>query len=124
MVKASYLSGEWNHVMLTQREDFDVLHNDQLIVVFVENSPIDQVSHVLFIALCEKEHSSGVSFRGGSETLSLWILANAFENGPHSSCQFLYSLFRLLRRRLKPRSCSRTYGMLLAHIWHRAAVAN
>lgn len=118
-VKLPYLSSEWNHMMLTQGEHLDILYNNQFIVVFVENSPIYQVSHVLFIALSEKEHSFGVPLRGLSEALSLWILANAFENGPHSPCKFLYSLLSLLWCGFKSRSRSGTYSKLLVPTWHK-----
>lgn len=38
-------------MMFTQRENLNVLHNDQFIVIFVENGAIDQVSNILLVAL-------------------------------------------------------------------------
>lgn len=89
-------------MVFAQREDIDILYNDQLIVVLMKNSSIDQISHVLFIAFCEVEHGLCISLGSFPETLSFWILPDTFENGLHSSGEFLNSLLSLFRRRLQP----------------------
>lgn len=46
----AYLSSERYHMVLTQRKDLDVFDNDKLIMVFVKNSSIDQITDVLLIS--------------------------------------------------------------------------
>lgn len=38
-------------MVFTQREDFNIFHNNQFVMVLVEDSTIDKISHILFIAL-------------------------------------------------------------------------
>lgn len=40
-------------MMFTQRENLNVLHDDQFIVIFVENGTIDQIPNILLVALGE-----------------------------------------------------------------------
>lgn len=40
----THLAGEGHQVMLAKTEDFNVLDNDKLIVVFVEDSAIHDIS--------------------------------------------------------------------------------
>lgn len=57
----TYLPSERYHMMLAQTEHLNVLHDNQLIMVLMENSPVDQIPHVLFITLGEEEHSLCIS---------------------------------------------------------------
>lgn len=40
----AYLSGKWHEVVLAQREDLDILHYNQLIMVLVEHGAIDDLT--------------------------------------------------------------------------------
>lgn len=50
-------------MVLAEREDLDIFHNDQLVVVLVEDSAIDNVAEVLLVALGEEQHSLGIALR-------------------------------------------------------------
>jgi hypothetical protein len=102
----SYLSCEWYHVVFAKRIDVNVLDNDQLIVILVEDSAVDQVPNILLVTLGEVKHGLGVSLGCLTKPFSLRILADAFENRADSSGQLLKSLFGLLRCRLLPLSGS------------------
>jgi hypothetical protein len=92
--------------MLTKREDFYILDNHKLIVIFVKDCTIDKVSYVLLVAFCEIHQCFCISFRCLSQTFSFWVLSNALKYSLNCSCQLLESFFGLLRRRFKtfPRS--------------------
>ena len=83
--------------MLAQREDLDIFDNYELIMIFVEDGPIDQITDVLLIALCKVKHSFSTALRRPSQTLSVWIFSYAFQNGLYSAFKSLQSLFSLLR---------------------------
>jgi hypothetical protein len=93
-------------VVFTQRENFDILHNDQLVMVLVENGTIDQIPDILFVALGEVEHSLGITLRGFTETLTLWVFTNTLQNCSHGTGKLLNSGFVLLRGRLQSLPCS------------------
>lgn len=94
-------------MVLAHREDIDVLDNNQLIVVLVEDSVVDQVPNILFVALSEIEHGLGISHGGLAKSLSFRVLADTFQDCADSSGHLLKSLFGLLRCRLLPLSGSR-----------------
>lgn len=50
----TYLSSEWYEMMLAQRKDVNVPDNHHLIMVFVKDSPIDDVAQVLLVPFCEE----------------------------------------------------------------------
>ena len=83
--------------MFAQREDLDIFDNDELIVIFVEHSSINQITNVLLIAFSKVEHGFCITLRRPSQTLSVWIFSDAFQDGRYSSFQSLQSLFSLLR---------------------------
>lgn len=93
--------------MLAHREDVDVLDDDQLIVILVEDSVVDQVPNILLIALSEIEHGLGISHGGFPKSLSFRVLTDTFQDRADSSGHLLKSLFGLLGRRLLPLSGSR-----------------
>ncbi len=52
------------HVVLAQTEYLNVLDDDELVVVLVEDCAVNEVSHVLFVALGEVHQGFGVAFGG------------------------------------------------------------
>ena len=54
-------ANERKHVVLAHREEFDVLHNDHLLVFFVKNRRFDNLFPVLAIPLGEKLEGLGHS---------------------------------------------------------------
>lgn len=41
-------------MMFAQRKDFNVLHDDQFVVILMKDGTIDEISHILFITLGEE----------------------------------------------------------------------
>ena len=95
--------------MLTQRENLNVLDYDQLIVIFMEHCPVDQVAHVLLVPLGEKEHGSRVPLRRTAQPLALRVLTEALENGAYCIPTLGKSRVRLLRCSLKSITSAKTY---------------
>lgn len=84
-------------MVFTQREHFNILDNNEFIMVFMENSPIDEIPNVLFIAFGEIHQGLGVSIWGLPQPLSVRILSNTLEDCFHSSCKFRNSFLGLFR---------------------------
>lgn len=93
----THLAGEGHQVMLAKTEDFNVLDNDELIVVFVEHRAVHDISQILLITFCEEHHSFCVPLGGTVQSLSIWVLANTFEKGAYSARQLFESLCSLFR---------------------------
>lgn len=87
-------------MVLTQVEDLYILHNDHFVVVLIENSPGPLTRS--FVAFGEKQHSVGISLWSITETLSIWIFTNTFEDFPYRFFQLLISIFMFLWCRLQP----------------------
>lgn len=83
------LSGEGDQMMFAETKDFDIFHDNHLIMVLVEDGVVDNVSDILLIALCEKQHRLRVSRRRIEDTFSVWVFANTFQYGSDSSSHFL-----------------------------------
>ena len=75
--------------MLAQRKDLNVSDNDKLIMVFVKDSSIDQITDVLLISFCKVKQSFCVALGRTSQTLSVWIFSYTFQDGRYSSFQSL-----------------------------------
>jgi hypothetical protein len=95
-VPATYLSREWDQMMLAEGEDLNVLDDNELIVIFMEDGAIDNVSEVLLIALGKEEHSLGVPLGRLEDTLSVRIFTHTFENSPDSAGELGKTLRPLL----------------------------
>ena len=68
-------------------------------MIFVKHCAIDQVSHVLLVALCKEQHCLGIPLGCLPETLALGVFSNAFKDGLDRTLQLLQPLQRLLRGR-------------------------
>ena len=75
--------------MLAQREDFNILNNDKLIMIFVEDGSINQITDVLFVAFGKVKHGFCIALRRPSQTLSVWIFSYTFQDGRYGSFQSL-----------------------------------
>jgi hypothetical protein len=93
-------------MMLAEREDLDIFHNDQLVVVLVEDSAIDNVAEVLLVALGEEQHSLGIALRCVQQTLTVGVLTKAFQHRPHGTRELLEVLCLLLLSGLLPAPCA------------------
>ena len=71
--------------MLAQREDLDILHNNELVVVLMEDSTIDNVTHVLLVSFGEEEHGLCISIRRITQSFALRVFSYAFKNSLHGS---------------------------------------
>lgn len=96
-------------MVLAEREYFNVLHDDKLVMVLVENSPINKVTDILLVTFGEVEHSLGISLGCLPQSLSFGILTNALQDSSDGSGQLLNTIIKLFRRRLQARSRSGAY---------------
>ena len=85
----NYLPRKRYHMMLTQREDLNVFDNDELIMIFVEDCSIDQITDILLIAFSKVKHGFCIALRCSSQTLSVWIFPYTFQDSRYSAFQFL-----------------------------------
>ena len=83
--------------MLAQRKNLNIFYNDELIMIFVKDSSIDQITDVLLIAFRKVEHGFCIALRRPSQTLSVWVLSYTFKDGRYSCFQLLQPFLRLLR---------------------------
>jgi hypothetical protein len=67
----THLSGKRNQVMLAETENLNVLHDDELIVIFVEDGAVNNVSQVLLVAFGKVHHSFCITFGGAPESFSM-----------------------------------------------------
>ena len=102
----THLSSEWHQVVLAEREDLNVLHNNQLIVILVEDSAVNDVAKILLVALGEEQHSLSIALWGIQQTLAVGILTKAFQHSPHSTRQLLEVLGLLFLSSLLPAPCA------------------
>lgn len=96
-------------MVLAKTENFNVLDNDQLVVVLVENRAIDNVPQILFITLCEIHHSFCVTLGRTMKTLSFRVLADALEKSAHCSRKLFLTCCGLLGGRLESLARAGTY---------------
>lgn len=89
------LACERHQVVLAEREDFNVLHNDKLVVPLVENRIIDNRLDVLLVPLREEQHGLRISIRRPEQALAIRVLTDALENstdGTRNLCLALQCL--------------------------------
>lgn len=84
-------------MVFTEREHLNVFDNDQLVVIFMEDCTIDEISHIFFIAFGKEHQRLGITLGGLADPLPLRILADAFENSPDGTRQSFQPLFGFLR---------------------------
>ena len=89
-------------MVLAEGEDLDISHNDELIVVLVEDSTVDDVAQVLFIALGEEEQGLSIALGCVQQSLAVWIFAQTLKHRSDSTRQLLQIGFLLLLGRLLP----------------------
>lgn len=90
------LANERHQMVFAQAVNLDILHDYQLIMIFLEDRVVNDVSKVLFITLREEHHRLRVTLRGSMQALSLGILANAFQNRTNSTRQLFQACRGLL----------------------------
>lgn len=79
--------------MLTKRIHLNILHNNQLIMILMKHSPINNISQILLIPFRKKHHRFRVSFRCTVQTFPIGILADAFEDRADGAGEFRESSF-------------------------------
>jgi len=68
-----HLAHERYEVVFAEGEDFDVANDNELVVVFVKDGTVDQVTDVFFIAFGEVHESFGVAKGCFGQTLTVGI---------------------------------------------------
>jgi hypothetical protein len=63
----------------------NILHNDQLIMILMEDGTINNIPHILLIPSGEKQHGFCISFWGAEEAFSGRVLADTLEDGTDSA---------------------------------------
>ena len=101
-----HLAYKWHHMMLAETENFYVFDDDKLVMVFVKDSTVNKVSHILFVAFCEVHKSFRISFRRFSQAFSFWVFADALEDRADSVSEFVESNLGFLRRLIESFSSS------------------
>ena len=72
---------ERQHVVLAQGEEFDVLHDDHVVVGFLEQGALDDGFPVLEISLGEELHGLRYALRSFDKALPLYILSEELQDG-------------------------------------------
>lgn len=70
-------------------------------MIFVEDSPVDQVPHILLVSLSKVKHSFGVALGGLAKALAFGIFSNTLQNCPYGTCKLLHTLFIFFWGRLQ-----------------------
>lgn len=89
-------------MVLAKREDLYVPHDDKLIMILVEDSAVDDVAQVLFVALGEEKQRLCVALWCVEQPLTIWIFTQTLEHSPDSARQLLEVCCLLLLGRLLP----------------------
>jgi hypothetical protein len=89
-------------MVLAKREYLNVSHNDKLVMVLVEDSAVDNVAQVLFVALGEEEQRLCIALWSIQQSLAIWIFTQTLEHSPDSARQLLEIGRLLLLGRLLP----------------------
>jgi hypothetical protein len=84
-------------MVFAQAEDFNILHNHQLIMPLMEDCVVNNVSHILLVSLCKEQQSFGISVWCRKKAFAVGVLANAFENSADSAGELLLSREGLFR---------------------------
>ena len=72
-------------MVLAKRKELNVFHDYHPIVVFVKQGTVDDGAQVLFVTLCKEEHGLRIALWGIKQTLSVGVLAHAFQDRPYSA---------------------------------------
>lgn len=84
-----HLAHKGNQMVLAKGEDLDVPHDDELVMVLVEDSTVDDVAQVLFVTLCEEEQRFRVALWCVEQPLTVGVFAQTLEHSPDSARQLL-----------------------------------
>lgn len=72
-------------MVLAKTKYLDVLHDNKLIVPFVEDSVINNIPHILLVTFCEEQHSFRISLWCTKQSFTIRVFANTFEDRAHGS---------------------------------------
>jgi hypothetical protein len=92
--------------MLAETEDLDILYNDKLIVVFVKDGTINNVSQILLIAFGKVHHGFRITFGRAMKTLSLRILSDTLEQGADCAGELFLAGCGLFGGRIESLACA------------------
>lgn len=90
-----HLAREGHQVVLAHAKDLNVLDDHHFVMALLEDGPVDDVAHVLLVALGEIEHGLGVTLGRGEETLTVGVFAEAFEKGADGALHLVQTLLLL-----------------------------
>ena len=82
-------------MMLAERENVDIPHDNHFLVVFFEHGLVEDVAQLLLVSFGHVEQSLCVSLWGLEQTFPHGILADALKQGLYSTGQFRSSLLFL-----------------------------
>jgi hypothetical protein len=96
-------------MMLAQTEDLDILYDDKLIVVFVKDGTINNVSQILLVTFGKVHHGFRITFGRAMETFSFRIFSNTLEQGTDCSGELFLAGCGLFGGRLESLACASAY---------------
>jgi hypothetical protein len=71
--------------MLAKGEDFNILYDYELVVVFVEYSAVHDFAQVFFVAFRKEEERFCVAIWGIQQAFTVEVFANALQYCPHGT---------------------------------------
>ena len=74
------LAMEWEHVMLAERVELDVLDEDHLVVILGEDGTVQDIRHGLVGAGRQEGEGLGHALRGLQEAFPARVLADGMQN--------------------------------------------
>lgn len=75
--------------MFAETENLNVLYDDKLVVILVEDSAINNVPQILFVAFGEVHHSLCITLRRAMKAFSFWVFSDTFEQCTDCSGELL-----------------------------------
>jgi hypothetical protein len=105
----THLSGEGDQMVLAKTENLNVLYDDELVVIFVEDSAVNNVPQVLLVALGKVHHSFCITLRSTMETLSFRVFSNTLEQSTDCSGELFLTGCGLFGGRFESLACASAY---------------
>lgn len=96
-------------MVLAKTENLNVLHDNKLIVIFMEDSAVNNVPEVLLIALGKVHHSFCITFGCTMKTLSFRVLSDTLEQSTDCSGELLLTSCGLFGGGFESLACASAY---------------
>jgi hypothetical protein len=95
--------------MFAKTEDLDVFNNHQFIMSFMKDRAVNNIPHILLVALCKEKHRLSISFRCSKEPFTGGVFAETFEDSLDCARELRKTLSSLFGCFFESLACSTTY---------------